>query len=54
MQRVINRKLYDTEQAEQIARYEPFTDRGDFNYPNRRLKIRMYVARMSCVTIKNS
>ena len=32
MQRVINRKLYDTEQAEQIARYAPLTDRGDFNY----------------------
>lgn len=32
MKRVINRKLYDTEQAEQIARYAPLTDRGDFNY----------------------
>ena len=32
MQRVIDRKLYDTDQAEQIARYAPLTDRGDFNY----------------------
>ncbi|SDY88917.1 hypothetical protein [Halopenitus persicus] len=32
MQQVINRKLYDTEQAEQVARYAPLTDRGDFNY----------------------
>ncbi|AFZ73779.1 hypothetical protein [Natronobacterium gregoryi] len=32
MQRVIDRKLYDTDQAEQIARYAPLTDKGDFNY----------------------
>ncbi|WP_336022476.1 hypothetical protein [Halobellus salinisoli] len=32
MQRVINRKLYNTEHAEQIALYAPLTDRGDFNY----------------------
>lgn len=24
--------LYDTDQAEQIARYAPLTDKGDFNY----------------------
>ena len=34
MQRVINRKLYDTEQAEQIARYAPLTDRGDCQLPD--------------------
>lgn len=32
MQRVINRKLYDTESAEKIVTYAPNTDRGDFNY----------------------
>jgi len=32
MQQVIDRKLYDTDQAEQIVRYAPLTDRGDFNY----------------------
>ena len=32
MQRVIDRKLYDTERAELIARHAPNTDRGDFNY----------------------
>lgn len=32
MQRVINRKLYDTDRAEQIAQYAPNTDRGDFHY----------------------
>ena len=32
MQRVIDRKLYDTERAEQIARYAPLTNRGDYNY----------------------
>lgn len=32
MQRVINRKLYDTESAEQIARYARNTDQRDFNY----------------------
>ncbi|RZV10520.1 hypothetical protein BDK88_1688 [Natrinema hispanicum] len=32
MQRVIDRKLYDTDQAKQIARYAPLTDKGDFNY----------------------
>ncbi len=32
MKRVIDRKLYDTETAEKIARYAPITDRGDFNY----------------------
>ena len=32
MQRVINRKLYDTNEAEQIAQHAPNTDTGDFNY----------------------
>ena len=32
MKRVIDRKLYDTETAEQIAQYAPITDRGDFNF----------------------
>lgn len=32
MQRVIDRKLYDTNQAEQIARHAPNTDRGDFHH----------------------
>jgi hypothetical protein len=32
MQQVIDRKLYDTDQAEQIARYAPLTDKSDFNY----------------------
>lgn len=32
MQCIIDRKLFDTERAEQIARYAPNTDRGDYNY----------------------
>jgi hypothetical protein len=32
MRRVIDRKLYDTDQAEQIARHAPNVDRGDFHY----------------------
>lgn len=32
MQRVINRELYDTDRAEQIAQHAPNTDRGDFYY----------------------
>ena len=32
MKQVINRTLYDTESAEQIARYAPRTDRGDFHF----------------------
>ncbi len=32
MKRLIDRKLYDTDQAEQITRYAPNTYRGDFNY----------------------
>ena len=32
MQRVIERKLYDTDRAEQIAQHAPNTDRGDFYY----------------------
>lgn len=32
MKRVIDRQLYDTESAEQIARYAHITDRGDFHY----------------------
>ncbi len=32
MQQVIDRTLYDTEQAEKIARYAPNMDTGDFNY----------------------
>lgn len=32
MQRVIDRKLYDTDQAEQIAQHAPNTDRGDLYY----------------------
>ena len=32
MQQVIDRKLYDTDQAEQIARYAPLTDKSNFNY----------------------
>lgn len=32
MQQVINRKLYDTDAAEQIAQYARNTDRQDFNY----------------------
>lgn len=32
MKRVIDRKLYDTEQAEAIARYARNTDRGYFHY----------------------
>jgi hypothetical protein len=32
MQQVIDRKLYDTETAEEIAQYAPITDKGDYNY----------------------
>lgn len=32
MKRVIDRKLYDTDQAEEIAQYTPNRDRGDFYY----------------------
>ena len=32
MKRVINRKLYDTDSAEQIAHYARNTDQRDFNY----------------------
>lgn len=32
MQRVKDRKLYDTETAEQIARHAPNTDQDDFHY----------------------
>lgn len=32
MKQVINRTLYDTENAEQVAQYAPNTDQGDFNY----------------------
>lgn len=32
MQRVIDRKLYDTDRAEQIAQHAPNTARGDFHY----------------------
>ena len=32
MKQIIDRKLYDTGSAEQIARYAPLTDQGDFNY----------------------
>ena len=32
MQRVIDRKLYDTDRAEQIAQHAPNTDRGDLYY----------------------
>lgn len=32
MQRVIDRKLYDTDRAEQIAKHAPNTDRGDYHY----------------------
>ncbi|MCU4971853.1 hypothetical protein OB955_03760 [Halobacteria archaeon AArc-m2/3/4] len=32
MKRVIDRQLYDTKSAEQIARYAPITDRGDFHH----------------------
>ncbi|WP_436910223.1 hypothetical protein [Halosimplex marinum] len=32
MKQVIDRKLYDTETAEEIAQYAPITDKGDFNY----------------------
>jgi len=31
MKRVIDRKLYDTGKAEQIANYAPITDTGDFD-----------------------
>lgn len=37
MKRVRDRRLYDTEQADQIAEYAPITDRGDFNYLIERL-----------------
>lgn len=32
MQRVNQRKLYDTNRAERIAQYAPNTDRGDYGY----------------------
>lgn len=32
MKRVINRKLYDTDQAEPIAKHAPNTDRSDLYY----------------------
>lgn len=32
MKRVIDRKLYDTDRAEQIAQHAPNADRGDFHY----------------------
>jgi hypothetical protein len=32
MQRVIDRKLYDTDRAEQIAQHAPNTDRGNLHY----------------------
>jgi hypothetical protein len=32
MKQVIDRALYDTENAEKIARYAPNTDRSDFGY----------------------
>lgn len=32
MKRVINRRVYDTETAEQIARYAKNVDTNDFNY----------------------
>ncbi|MFC4540791.1 hypothetical protein ACFO5R_02470 [Halosolutus amylolyticus] len=32
MQRVIDRKLYDTDRAEQIVQYAHSTDRGDYHY----------------------
>lgn len=32
MKQVIDRKLYDTDAAEQIAQHAPLTDKGDFNY----------------------
>ncbi len=32
MKQIINRKLYDTDQAEQIARHAPNTDRQDFYF----------------------
>ena len=32
MKQIIDRKLYDTSLAEQIAKHAPLTDRGDFNY----------------------
>lgn len=37
MKQVMDRTLYDTETAEQIATYAPLTDRGDFNYLIERL-----------------
>ena len=32
IQRVIDRKLYDTDRAEEIAQYAPNTDRSDFHF----------------------
>jgi hypothetical protein len=32
MKQLIDRKLYDTDEAEQIAKYAPNTDRDDFRY----------------------
>ncbi len=32
MQQIINRKLYDTDKAEQIATHAPLTDKGNFHY----------------------
>jgi len=32
MKQIIERKLYDTDRAEQIAKYAPNTDRGDFYF----------------------
>jgi hypothetical protein len=32
MKQIINRKLYDTERAEQIARYAPNADTSDFHH----------------------
>lgn len=32
MIRIIDRKAYDTDKAEQIAKYAPRTDRSDFSY----------------------
>jgi hypothetical protein len=32
MKQVINGKLYDTESAEQLAKYAPVKDRQDFNF----------------------
>lgn len=32
MRKIIDRKLYDTDEAEEIARHAPNTDRNDFHY----------------------